>query len=74
MANFDKFGNPQEVIGLKDKNGSGYPRGFFTVGNRLFKVTSSPSNKDGVERWVTITEMKKNQGGRSSNGQQKRGF
>ncbi|GIZ08485.1 hypothetical protein [Flavobacterium sp. UMI-01] len=76
MAQNDRFGNPQVVVGLKDKKGTGYPKGYFEVGNQLFKVTTSPSNKEGVHEWVTITKVTKNQGGRGfgNNGNQKRGF
>jgi hypothetical protein len=63
MAQEDRFGNPQVVIGLKDKKGTGYPKGYFEVGNKLFKVTTSPSNKEGVHEWVTVTEMKKRSSG-----------
>lgn len=62
MANQDRFGNPQVVVGLKDKKNTGYPKGYFKIGNQLYKVTTSPSNKDGVHEWVTVTKMKKNQG------------
>lgn len=78
MAQRDRFGNEQVVIGLKDKKGTGFPKGYFEIGNQLFKVTTSRSNKEGTEEWVTITKMNKNQGGRgfgNGNGnQQKRGF
>jgi hypothetical protein len=79
MAQLDKYGNEQVVIGLKDKTGSGYAKGFIEIGNSLFKVTTSPSNKEGVIEWVTLTKMKKqrNQGsgfGQNNSYPHKRGF
>jgi hypothetical protein len=78
MANQDRFGNEQVVVGLKDKKGTGYPKGYIEIGNQLFKITTSPSNKEGVHEWVTLTKMKKNQTGRGFGGsapsQPKRGF
>lgn len=77
MAQMDRFGNEQVVISLKDKKGTGFPKGYFEIGNQLFKVTTSPSKKDGVEEWVTVTKMKKQQGGRgfgNNSAPQKRGF
>lgn len=78
MAQLDRFGNEQVVVGLKDKKGTGFPKGYIEIGNQLFKITTSSSNKDGVHEWVTLTKMKKNQGGRgfggSAQSQPKRGF
>jgi hypothetical protein len=78
MANQDRFGNEQVVVGLKDKKGTGYPKGYIEIGNQLFKITTSPSNKEGVHEWVTLTKMKKNQAGfgvmKPQYGPQKRGF
>jgi hypothetical protein len=64
MAQNDRFGNPQVVVGLKDKKGTGYGKGFIEIKGDLFKITTSRSNKDGVTEWVTLTKMPKqrNQG------------
>ncbi|GEL11814.1 hypothetical protein SAMN05192550_2810 [Flavobacterium glycines] len=70
----DKFGNPQVVVGLKDKSGSGYPKGFIEIGGSLFKITTSPSNKEGVHEWVTLTKMQKNRNRGFGGNNQKRGF
>lgn len=78
MAQLDRFGNEQVVVGLKDKKGTGYPKGYIEIKGDLFKITTSNSNKEGTLEWVTLTKMKKNQSGRgfggSTQGQQKRGF
>lgn len=55
----DKFGNDRMVVGLKDKKGNGFPKGFAKIGGKLFKIEYSESNKEGVEGWVTITKTKK---------------
>ena len=79
MAQLDRFGNEQVVVGLKDKKGTGFPKGYIEIGNQLFKITTSASNKDGVHEWVTLTKMKK-QNSRGFGvvapfiGPQKRGF
>lgn len=77
MAQTDRFGNPQVVIGMKDKKGTGFPKGYIEIGNQNFKVTVSNSNKDGVHAWVTLTKVKKfggSNGFGNSQQQQKRGF
>ena len=58
----DIFGNDQVVIGIKPKKGQpdSFPRGYFEYKGQLFKVTTSPSNKEGVHEWVTVTVVKKN--------------
>lgn len=72
MANGqDRFGNPQVVVGLKDKKGTGYPVGYIEIGGQLFKVTTSPSNKEGVLEWVTLTKMAKRNTGGFGGGQQR---
>lgn len=53
----DRFGNSQAVIGLSDKKGMGYPRGFVKIGSKNYKVEVSSSNKDGIETWVTLTAV-----------------
>lgn len=76
MAQNDRFGNPQVVVGLKDKKGTGFPKGYIEIKGTLYKITTSPSNKDGVHEWVTLTQMSKqnNRGFGNQGGQQKRGF
>lgn len=61
----DKFGNKYAVIGCKDKKGTGYPKGYFTVKGKTFKLEPSPAEKDGVDMWIRITEVKSNKGGGS---------
>lgn len=57
----DRFGNPQIVVGLKipQNSKSNFPRGFAEIGGQLYKITYSPSKKDGVEHWVSITKVPK---------------
>jgi len=57
----DRFGNDQVVIGIKTKKGQpdSFPRGYFEFKGQLFKVTTSPSNKEGVHEWVTVTAVSK---------------
>ena len=57
----DRFGNDQIVVGLKPKKGKpdSFPRGYFEMGNKLFKVTTSRSKRDDVVEWVTITIVEK---------------
>jgi hypothetical protein len=75
MAQNDRFGNPQVVVGLKDKKGTGFAKGFIEIKGQLYKITTSPSNKEGVEEWVTLTQMPKqnNRGFGNGGQQQKRG-
>jgi hypothetical protein len=55
----DRFGNPYQVIGCKPNKG-GYPVGYVELGGKLYKLEPSPSNKDGVQEWIKITQVKKN--------------
>lgn len=59
----DRFGNDQIVVGIKPKKGApdSFPRGYFEIKGQLFKVTTSPSHKEGVAAWVTITMVPKTQ-------------
>jgi len=60
----DRFGNRYIVVGLRDKTGKGYPKGFAEIKSTLYKIEVSDSNKQDVESWVKITEMpRKKQGG-----------
>lgn len=75
MAQNDRFGNPQVVVGLKDKKGTGFPKGYIEIKGTLYKITISDSKKEGVEAWVTLTQMpKQRNSGFGNSGQQKRGF
>ncbi len=62
----DKFGNNQAIVALQDKKGNGYPKGYVKIKNKLYRVETASSNKDGVEAWVTLTEVSKR--GNSRNG------
>lgn len=55
----DRFGNPFQLIGCKDKKGNGFPYGYVELGGKLYKVEPSSAQKDGVEYWVKITAVKK---------------
>ncbi len=59
MWSKDRFGRDTTFIGLKSKNGK-YPCGYVTIGNSLYKITTSKSNKEGVEEWVNITKIPTN--------------
>ena len=45
------------LIGLKNDR-RGYPIGFFNIGSTLYRVTTSPSMKNGVVQWVKITKCR----------------
>ncbi len=55
----DKFGNEFQLIGCKDRKGTGYGVGYFEVGGKLFKVEASEAKKDGYTHWVKITKVNK---------------
>ena len=55
----DRFGNPYQLIGCKDKKGTGFSSGYVELGGKLYKVEPSQAQKDGVEFWVKITLVKK---------------
>ncbi len=59
----DKKGRPCAVVAISDKKETGFPKGYFKLKNKLYKVHVSQSNKEGVENWVTITEMPKSNNG-----------
>ena len=61
----DKFGNPYQVIGMKDKKGTGFPKGYVELCGKLYKIEVSDSKKDGVEAWVRVTQVKKQSQNRS---------
>ena len=63
----DKFGQKYQVIGCKDKKGTGFPKGYITLKGKLYKLEPSKSNKDGIEMWIRCTEVKnQNNGGNQS--------
>lgn len=55
----DRFGNAYQVIGCRDKKGTGFPYGYVELGGKLYKIEPSESKKDGVDMWVKITAVKK---------------
>lgn len=55
----DRFGNPYQLIGCKDKKGTGFAVGYIELGGKLYKVEPSQAQKDGVLYWVKITAVKK---------------
>lgn len=55
----DRFGNPYQVIGCRDKKGNGFPVGYVELGGKLYKLEPSPAKKDGVEAWIKVTHVKK---------------
>jgi hypothetical protein len=55
----DRFGNPFQVIGCKDKKGTGFCKGYVELGGKLYKLEPSPAKKDGVEAWIKVTQVKK---------------
>lgn len=55
----DRFGNPYQVIGCKDKKGTGFPKGYVELGGKLYKLEPSPASKEGVEVWIKVTAVKK---------------
>ncbi|WP_281638419.1 hypothetical protein [Flavobacterium marginilacus] len=57
--NTDKFGNPYQLIGCKDKKGTGYGVGYIELKGQLYKLEPSPSKKDGVTDWIKVTAIKK---------------
>jgi hypothetical protein len=65
MSNFkaritnDRFGNPYQVIGCKDKKGTGFSKGYVELGGKLYKLEPSPATKEGVEVWIKVTAVKK---------------
>lgn len=57
----DPFGNPYMLVGLKDKKGTGYGKGYVEIAGQLYKIEVSPAQKEGVTDWVKITKMAKRQ-------------
>ncbi|MFV8323575.1 hypothetical protein [Flavobacterium sp. LS2R12] len=55
----DRFNQPFQVIGCKDKKGSGFSKGYVELGGKLYKLEPSKATKDGVEVWIKVTQVKK---------------
>ncbi|MEA9415918.1 hypothetical protein [Flavobacterium sp. PL02] len=55
----DRFGNPYQLVGCKDKKGTGFYSGYMELGGKLYKIEPSPANKEGVGYWVKVTLVKK---------------
>ncbi|WP_406843565.1 hypothetical protein [Flavobacterium soyae] len=55
----DRFGNPFQLIGCKDKRGTGFFSGYCELGGKLYKIEPSEAQKEGVGYWVKITLVKK---------------
>ena len=56
----DRFGNPYQVVGCKDKKGNGFPVGYVELGGKLYKLEPSESQKEGTALWIRVTQVKKN--------------
>jgi len=56
--NKDAFGNDYTVVKLKP-NKNNYPVGYVEIGNKLYKIETSDSKKDGVLEWCKITALPK---------------
>lgn len=61
MANVrkDRFGNEFQLIGCKDKNGSGFSKGYLELKGDLYKIEPSVAQKEGYEYWVKVTKVPK---------------
>ncbi|MGM0376842.1 MAG: hypothetical protein ACQEQ0_08700 [Bacteroidota bacterium] len=59
----DKFGNDQIVKGIREKDDGGLKGAYVEIGGKLYKIFVSPSNKEGVRYWVSITKVQKRQSG-----------
>lgn len=55
----DRFGQPFQVIGCKDKKDNGFHTGYVELGGKLYKLEPSASNKEGVASWIRVTQVKK---------------
>lgn len=55
----DRFGNPYQVVGCRDKKGTGFPVGYVELKGQLYKLEPSSAKKDGVEAWIKVTAVKK---------------
>lgn len=60
----DRFGRPYTWTGLKDKNGSGYLKGYVTLKGVDYQVTVNPAKDpkdEAIEMWATVTKLDKKQ-------------
>jgi hypothetical protein len=55
----DRFNNPYQVIGCKDPKDTGFPKGYVELGGKLYKLEPSKANKEGVDVWIKVTQVKK---------------
>lgn len=55
----DRFGNPYQLVGCKDKKGNGFASGYIELGGKLYKIEPSEAQKEGVMYWVKVTQVKK---------------
>lgn len=55
----DRFGNDYILVGLKDKKGTGFPKGYAEIKGQLYKIEFSESKKEGTEGWVKLTKVVK---------------
>ena len=55
----DRFGQPFQVIGCKDKKDTGFSKGYVELGGKLYKLEPSKATKEGVEVWIKVTQVKK---------------
>ena len=56
----DRFGQPYQVVGIKpNKKNADFNQGYVELGKKLYKLEISTANKDDVDYWVRITQLKK---------------
>lgn len=58
-VNRDRFGNEYQLIGCKDKKGTGFGVGYLEIGGKLFKLEPSTANKEGYTHWIKVTKVDK---------------
>ena len=56
-----RYGRKEAVIKVVEKDGK-YPKGYVEIGNKMYKVTVSPGQKDDrngnpIRYWVNLQEM-----------------
>jgi hypothetical protein len=62
--NVDKWGNPQLITSLKERN-EGFLKGFVEIQGQLYKIdVSLHARKEGVAGWCTFTKLRKRQNSR----------
>lgn len=55
----DRFGNPYQIVGCRDKKGTGFSKGYVELGGKLYKLEPSSANKEGVDTWIKVTKVNK---------------